>query len=167
MLTTAPTPVATEANSCAEQYLTFTVQGEEYGIPIDQVREIKVLSETTRLPNTPDYLRGVMNLRGQVLPVFDLRARFHGVPTQVTPTHVVVVLSQGTEMIGLLVDAVLDILETVAGEITPVPVRDLSDAGHFLSGLVTRDARMVALLSAAPLFELTRAGFIHPAPTTH
>ena len=64
-----------------EQFLTFTIGEEEYGVDIMTVREIKGWTETTRLPNSPEYMRGVMNLRGLIIPIFDLRARFTGALT--------------------------------------------------------------------------------------
>src|SRR6201994_2991488 len=86
---TANTPDGSDA--C--QFLTFTVGDEEYGVDIMTVREIKGWTETTRLPNTPEYMRGVMNLRGLIIPIFDLRARFTRQLTQANASHVVIILA--------------------------------------------------------------------------
>src|ERR1700759_397963 len=88
------------------QFLTFSVNGEEYGVDIMTVREIKGWTETTRLPNTPACMRGVMNLRGLIIPIFDLRARFTETLTEANANHVVIILAVDERNIGILVDAV-------------------------------------------------------------
>src|SRR5271154_2095321 len=67
---------ATSETDAASQYITFTIGSEEYGVDVMAVREIKAWTETTSLPNSPDYVRGVVNLRGHIIPIFDLRRRF-------------------------------------------------------------------------------------------
>src|SRR4051794_40786190 len=89
--------------SAEEQYVTFTVGSEEYGVNILSVREIRGWTAETKLPNMPDYVRGVVNLRGIIIPIFDLRARFGGGQTQVSRRHVVVVLQVGERTRGVLV----------------------------------------------------------------
>src|ERR1700759_4836176 len=104
-----------------QQFLTFTVQGAEYGVDIMTVREIKGWTETTRLPNSPDYMRGVMNLRGLIIPIFDLRARFGKGLTQADVKNVVIILAVTGRNIGILVDSVSDILTVDPGEIKAAP----------------------------------------------
>lgn len=136
-----------------EQYVTFTVGDEEYGINILAVREIRGWTPESRLPNLPDYVRGVINLRGVIIPIFDLRARFGGGATQVTKRHVVVVMQVGERTRGILVDAISDILAIAHDQIKPPPDIDsgLIDA-QYLSGLYTTDNRMVTLLDVEELF---------------
>ncbi len=134
------------------QFLTFTVRDEDYGVDIMTVREIKGWTETTRLPNSPTFMRGVMNLRGLVIPIFDLRARFHRELTQATAKHVIIILAVGKRTIGILVDAVSDILTVNEGDIKPKPEMDVSTKSDFISGLLSLENRMVVLLTVDQLF---------------
>jgi purine-binding chemotaxis protein CheW len=104
-----------------QQFLTFTIDEAEYGVDIMSVREVKGWSDTTRLPNRPEHIRGVLNLRGVIIPIFDLRARFSQGLTQATEKHVVVILAIGSRIAGVLVDAVSDILTVGVDEIKPAP----------------------------------------------
>ncbi len=143
------------------QHITFTVGDEEYGVNIMDVREIKGWTQATRLPNSPDYVRGVINLRGTMVPIFDLRARFGNGATEVSSTHVVVIVTVGVRVIGILVDAVSDILTIDRSDIQPVPKIDGTGEDDFIGGLVTIGGRMVALLMLERMFgfgpELTDA----------
>lgn len=147
----AAVPPVAEANAC--QFLTFTIGAEEYGVDIMTVREIKGWTETTRLPNTPDFMRGVMNLRGLIIPIFDLRTRFHLGHTEATSKHVIIILALGERNIGILVDAVSDILDASADAIKPAPSRENEKEMQCVSGLISHQERMVVLLDVEHLFE--------------
>ena len=134
------------------QFLTFTVGGEEYGVDIMTVREIKGWTETTRLPNSAESMRGVMNLRGLIIPIFDLRARFKHELTEANAKHVVIILAVGERNIGILVDAVSDILTVSDFDIKPTPETDTNNNTDFISGLISLENRMVVLLSVGKLF---------------
>jgi len=134
------------------QFLTFTVEGEEYGVDIMTVREIKGWTETTRLPNSTESMRGVMNLRGLIIPIFDLRARFKHTLTEANSKHVVIILAVGERNIGILVDAVSDILSVNHTDIQPVPELDSGANTDFVDGLISLEQRMVVLLSVGHLF---------------
>lgn len=138
----------------AQQFLTFTVESEEYGVDIMTVREIKGWTETTRLPNSPEFMRGVMNLRGLIIPIFDLRTRFRRGLTEVTPKHVVIILAVGERNIGILVDTVSDILDASADQIKPAPTADAQIDAAFISGLISLENRMVVLLNVDHLFDI-------------
>jgi len=138
----------------AQQYVTFNIADEEYGVDIMAVREIKAWTGTTRLPNAPKYMRGVINLRGVVVPIFDMRARFGLGQTDATKTHVVIIVQIGSRIIGILVDAVSDIMTISASEIRDVPRMDRTVDAQFLDGLVDYHDRMVALLAVDRLFDL-------------
>lgn len=144
---------ALSLNGTEEQYVSFTVGSEEYGVNILAVREIRGWTQESRLPNLPDYVRGVINLRGIIIPIFDLRARFGGGATEVTKRHVVVVMQVGERTRGILVDAISDILAIGQEAIKPPPDVDsgLIDAAY-LSGLYTAENRMVTLLNVDKLF---------------
>jgi len=130
-----------------QQFLTFTLGAEEYGVDIMMVREVKGWTETTRLPNTPEYIRGVLNLRGIIIPIFDLRARFTGKLTEPDAQNVVVILAVEERTVGILADTVSDILTVDSNEIKPAPEADVAISEHFVSGLIAVDGRMVVLLS--------------------
>ncbi|MBM3617299.1 MAG: purine-binding chemotaxis protein CheW [Alphaproteobacteria bacterium] len=136
------------------QFLTFTVAGEEYGVDIMTVREIKGWTETTRLPNSPAHMRGVMNLRGLIIPIFDMRARFGKGLTQADSSHVIIILAVGERNIGVLVDGVSDILSTTPEEVKPAPEVDGVPSGEdYITGLISRDERMVVLLKVGTLID--------------
>lgn len=136
-----------------QQFITFTVQGYEYGIDIMSIREIKGWTETTSLPNSPHYMRGVINLRGTVVPIMDLRSRFGMGETDARKNHVVMIVNIGSRLMGILVDAVSDILTVETSEIRAVPEVDGSHHGDILKGLVSLENRMVGLLILEGLFD--------------
>ncbi|MGE5545526.1 MAG: chemotaxis protein CheW [Solirubrobacterales bacterium] len=135
------------------QFITFTIGAEEYGIDIMAIREIKGWTASTELPNTPAYLRGVINLRGAIVPILDLRARFGGDRTEASARNVIIVVAVGTRVAGILADAVADILTVSVEDIRPVPQIDHGHADDFLTGLVTVEGRMVALLDLDHVFD--------------
>lgn len=146
--------VSTDAtNESSVQFLTFTVGDEEYGVDIMTVREVKGWSETTRLPNTPEYMRGVLNLRGVVIPIFDLRMRFGGQTTEATDKHVIVILAVGDRIAGVLVDTVSDILTVNHEEIKDSPSNGGTLDERFINGLIAVEERMVVLLDMEKLLD--------------
>lgn len=146
---TAPT---TEG-STQQQFLTFTLGDEEYGVDIMRVREVKGWTHTTRLPGTPDHVRGVLNLRGSIIPIFDLRVRFCEGMTEPTDKHVVVILAVADRIVGILADTVSDILTVTHDQIQPPPSTGSVEKDHFISGLIAIDSRMVVLLTMEQLVD--------------
>ncbi len=134
------------------QYVTFTVGEREYGIEIMLVREIRQWTPTTELPNQPRHGRGVIDIRGEVVPVQDLRVRFGGAPTEVTDSHAILIVSVRGRSIGILVDSVSDIVYINADEIRPVPEGARVADHATISGLAQQDGGMVALLNIPALF---------------
>jgi purine-binding chemotaxis protein CheW len=116
------------------------------------VREIKGWSEITHLPKQPEYVRGVLNLRGVIVPIVDLRCRFGQGVTEATPLHVVIIVQIDQQLVGLLADRVLDIVSFDASKIQPVPRTASNAEVDFLSGLVTVENAMIALINLANLF---------------
>lgn len=147
----------------ARQFISFKIGDEEYGVDIMAIREIKGWTATTELPDSPLHLRGVINLRGAIIPVFDLRARFSGQLTAATPRHVTMVVTVGSRVVGLLVDAVADIITVAAEDIQPVPDMERAGRDQFLAGLVTVEGRMVALLDLESLLQADLAGVVETA----
>ncbi len=127
------------------QLIAFSIGEQTYGVEITTVREIRAWNGATPLPNTREFVRGVINLRGTIVPIFDLRARFGDGQTLPTRNHVVVVMSVGEKWVGLLVDAVSDILTVSKDDIHAVPEGHAIDT-ELLSGIVTHDNQMVGLI---------------------
>jgi purine-binding chemotaxis protein CheW len=145
----APSPTGrdnTGPSVMATEFISFAIGEEQYGVDIMAVREIKGWSSVTQLPNQPEYMRGVLNLRGVMVPIVDLRCRFGQGLTDATPMHVVIVVQIGIKTVGLLADRVLDIVAVDAAQIQPVPQVSRSMRADFLSGLVTIDTTMIALI---------------------
>jgi purine-binding chemotaxis protein CheW len=139
------TPDGSAVSSRVES-ISFSIGEEQYGVDIMAVREIKGWTEITHLPKQPEYVRGVLNLRGVMVPIIDLRCRFGLGKTEATALHIVIVVQVEARLIGLLADRVLDILSFEATLVQPVPQIARSSRIDFLSGLVTVDGTMIALV---------------------
>lgn len=149
--------MASEAEQTAHssrtvQLVSFTVGNEEYGVDIMAVREIRAWSETTPLPNTPEVVRGVINMRGAIVPIFDLRARFGMPRTEPTKYNVVIIVSISSRIVGILVDAVSDIITINEDEIRPMPSMEQVSGLGFMEGLITVGERMVGLIGLERMF---------------
>ena len=130
----------------AAQFVTFTIGDDQYGVDIMAVREIKGWSEITHLPKQPEYVRGVLNLRGVMVPIIDLRCRFGQGLTEATAVHVVIIVQIEQRLVGLLGDTVSDIVSVDAAQIQAVPRVAQSTRIDFLAGLVTIEGAMIALI---------------------
>jgi purine-binding chemotaxis protein CheW len=146
------------------EFISFSIGGDQYGVAIMSVREIKGWSGVTHLPRQPDYVRGVLNLRGVMVPIIDLRCRFDQGTTDASPMHIVIIVQIGERLCGLLADRVLDIVSIEAANIQPVPRMQSSAGAEFLSGLVTVDDGMLALIDLEHLLSVrTGAEPVRPA----
>jgi purine-binding chemotaxis protein CheW len=132
--------------SIATELISFAIGSDQYGVDIMAVREIKGWSEITHLPKQPDYVRGVLNLRGVMVPIIDLRCRFGQGLTEATPMHIVIIVQVEDMQVGLLADRVLDIVSFEASQVQPVPRAAQSARIDFLSGLVTIEGGMIAII---------------------
>jgi purine-binding chemotaxis protein CheW len=142
----APPLMTAETSSPPSQLISFALGDDQYGVDIMAVREIKGWTAITPLPGQPDYVRGVLNLRGVIVPIVDLRCRFGQGLTSATPLHIVIVVHIAGKLVGLLADRVLDIVSLDTAEIKPVPKTAQSQRLNFLCGLVTSDEAMIALI---------------------
>jgi purine-binding chemotaxis protein CheW len=137
------------------QYLTFVCAGEEYGVEILCVQEIKGWENVTRVPYTPHYLLGVMNLRGVIVPVIDLRLRFGLRARAMDASTVVIVVrvraGHGEKTAGIVVDAVSEVYSVAPDDIKPAPSLGASAEGACVRGLATVDEKMVMLLDMGRL----------------
>jgi purine-binding chemotaxis protein CheW len=145
---------STETDSDMLQFITFRVNEQEYGVDIMSVKEIKGWVNTTILPNTPLYMRGVINLRGAIVPILDLRCRFGVGLTAATKSHVVMIVTVLERTVGILVDAVSDIITISNDDIRSIPSIDVNDHNEtILKGIVNFDDHMVALLDLNHVFD--------------
>ena len=129
------------------EFLAFKLGDEEYGIDIQTVQELRGYEAVTGLANVPDFIKGVVNLRGIIVPIMDLRARFGMESTKPTRMSVVIIINTGARTTGLLVDAVSDIISVSPDAVRPIP--DMGGGGRetLLAGLVAMADRMVSLVS--------------------
>ena len=128
------------------QFISFAISDDQYGVDIMAVREIKGWSDVTALPKQPDYVRGVLNLRGAIVPIVDLRCRFGQGKTEATALHVVIIVQIASRLVGLLADRVLDIVTLEGGQMQPVPKAAGGQSAAFIAGLATLDSGMLALI---------------------
>ncbi len=137
-------------STAENQYLTFMLSGEEYGVDILTVQELRGWEETTPIPNTPSFVLGVINLRGVVVPIVDLRDRFGLERMEYGPTTVVIIVkvqASGKErVLGIVVDAVSEVYDINKKDMQPPPDMEGSISIDFVTGLATMDEKMVILL---------------------
>ncbi|MDE1893609.1 MAG: purine-binding chemotaxis protein CheW [Pseudomonadota bacterium] len=133
------------------QQLTFSLADEEYGVDILSVREIRGWSRVTRIPQTPSYVLGVLNLRGSVVPVMDLRLRFGLEREAYDDTTVTIIVAIAERLFGIVVDSVSDVLDVDPAAIKPVPDMGLVVDTRYLKGLATHNERMLMLLDVHKL----------------
>ncbi len=128
------------------EIVSFRVAGQDFCIDIGSVREIRGWTATTVLPHAPDYIRGVMNLRGAVLPVVDLSARLGFGTTEPSERHVVIIVTIGSKTVGMLVDAVSDILSAPTDDFQPTPDVVSDKAKAFVEAVLSVEDRLIRLI---------------------
>ena len=134
------------------QIVVAELAKEEYGIPIMQVQEIIKPPEITRIPNMPDFLEGIINLRGKIIPIIDLRKRFHLEEKGMTEETRVVVTNIEGQSIGLVADSVSDVIRLAQDSIDPIPSMMSQIDSEFLSGVGKLDKRIIILLNIEKVF---------------
>jgi purine-binding chemotaxis protein CheW len=148
------TQVAETRNAAVDagshQVLTFTLGDETYGVDILRVQEIRGYSTVTRIPQAPAHVLGVLNLRGSIVPIVDMRMRFNLDRAEYTPLTVIIVLSvesaAGRRDIGVVVDGVSDVIDVQNADIKPAPELGAQVSTEFIEGLAAVSGRMVMLL---------------------
>ena len=134
------------SGSTAREFLSFRIGAQEFCIDIMAVREIRGWTPATALPHAPSYVRGIVNLRGTVLPVLDLADRLGFGKAELTPQHVIIVIQIDVRIVGLLVSSVCDILAVTDDMLQPTPDIASGPARAFVQGLLNVQDKMVSLL---------------------
>ena len=138
------------ARAEAGKYLTFGLGAEAYGLPILSVREINRLIDATEVPDAPPAMRGVINLRGRVIPLLDLRVRFGLPPADATESTCTIIIEATTGLVGMVVDDVREVVEFEAAAISPTPPA-VDSANRYIAGVAQRDEAITLLLDPAHL----------------
>ena len=145
-------PSGDEARGETRQYVAFELGEQLFGVGITVVREIRQWTPTAELPDQPVCGRGVLDIRGEIVPVYDLQARLGGPVVEVTESHMVLILSIGARNLGILVDAVSEIISISPAELRPVPEGSRSVEPGTITNLAAYGDRMIALLNCEVLF---------------
>lgn len=135
-----------DSAGAVNQFLTFSLGNEEYGIDILKVQEIKGYSAVTHIPNAPVHVKGIMNLRGTVVPVVDLRAKFAMHAVEYSKFTVIIVVMVAEKIAGLIVDAVRDVLNISTADVRPAPDLGARCDTQFISGVVSLGDQLAVLL---------------------
>ena len=133
------------------EYLTFILGTEEYGIEILKVQEIRSYEAVTKIANTPNFIKGVVNLRGNIVPIVDLRMRFKLTNAEYNDTTVVIILNINNRTMGIVVDGVSDVLQLNSTQISPVPELVSNIDTKYLLGLGSVEERMLILVDIEQL----------------
>ena len=128
------------------EYLTFRLGEEEYGIDILKVQEIRGYEQPTRIANAPSFIKGVVNLRGVIVPIVDLRLKFNLGSAEYNDFTVVIILNLGVRVVGIVVDSVSDVMELAPEQIRPAPEVGAAVEADFITGLGTLNDRMLILI---------------------
>jgi purine-binding chemotaxis protein CheW len=139
------------SREAAREVLVFVLGAEEYGVDILKVQEIRGYDKVTPIPSAPDYLKGVVNLRGIIVPIVDMRVKFRLAEVRYDQFTVVVILRIASRVIGLVVDGVSDVIALTASEVKEAPHLGSVVDSSFIAGLATQDDRMVLLLDIEKL----------------
>ncbi|MDP3087428.1 MAG: chemotaxis protein CheW [Methylotenera sp.] len=140
-----------KAKSAAGEYLTFVLGTEEYGLEILKVQEIRGYDAVTQIANTPDFIKGVVNLRGKIVPIVDLRIKFHLGKVEYDEFTVVIILNLNGRVVGIVVDGVSDVMALKDDQIRDVPSLVTSIDTKYIVGLATVEQQMLILVDIEQL----------------
>jgi len=143
----------TRSTDVLAQVVTFSLAGEEFGIPILEVREIIRMADITPVPKAPDFVEGVINLRGQIIPVVDLRKRFNIPCNEADATTRIIVIEVNNSVLGLIVDGVDEVLRIPADTIAPPPALVAGGIGsEYIRGISHFNGKMIILIEMSKVF---------------
>jgi purine-binding chemotaxis protein CheW len=140
------------------QYLTFQLMSEQYGVAIETVREINQFGEITPVPRTPEYVKGVMNLRGKIIPVVNLRIKFGMEAQGTTRDTCIIVIDTEIGQVGMIVDSVKEVVDLQENQIEPSPVLGNGNAMSFVRGMGKVDNLVVILVDIVSAFSSEQMG---------
>jgi purine-binding chemotaxis protein CheW len=161
--TAVPGQTANVADNTGNEFLAFTLGKEEYGIQILKVQELRGYETVTRIANAPEFVKGVVNLRGIIVPIVDMRIKFNlGEPTYDQFT-VVIILNIAGRVVGMVVDSVSDVITLTADQIKPAPDMGTAFNSNYLIGLGTLEDRMLILVDIDRLMSSAEMGLIEAA----
>ena len=157
---TAPAAEQSAKDVSTDEFLAFTLGKEEYGIHILKVQELRGYETPTRIANAPDFIKGVVNLRGIIVPIVDMRIKFNlGTPTYDQFT-VVIILNINGRVVGMVVDSVSDVITLSTDQIKPAPEMGTALNTDYLIGLGTLEQRMLILVDIDKLMSSSEMGLI-------
>lgn len=154
------TKTSTAALAHAGKYLTFSLACEEYGLEILKVREIIGIMDITAVPRTPDHVKGVINLRGKVIPVVDLRLKFDMEEAKRTEETCIIVVSVGDVEIGIIVDQVSEVIDIVGDDIEATPAFGADVEADFILGMGKTNGRVTILLDIDKVLDGADSDFV-------
>ena len=159
MHTKTASPITASASSALE-FLSFTLGQEEYGIDIQKVQELRGYDTVTRIANAPEHIKGVVNLRGIIVPIIDMRIKFDLGPPSYDQFTVVIILNIGGRVMGMVVDSVSDVITLKPEQIRPAPSMGSVLDAQYLTGLGTLDERMLILIDLDRLMSSDEMGLV-------
>jgi purine-binding chemotaxis protein CheW len=149
-----------QVSSGAREYLTFRLDQEEYGIDILKVQEIRGYEPPTRVANAPDFLKGVVNLRGTIVPIVDMRLKFNCAQAEYNAFTVVIILNLRNRIVGIVVDSVSDVMELPPESLKPAPdIESVIESGAVI-GLGSLGDRMLILIDIERLMSAPDMGLV-------
>jgi len=149
------------------QYLTFQLMAEQYGVPIETVREINRVTEITPVPKTPDFVKGVMNLRGKIIPVVNLRVKFGMDAQDYTRDTCIIVIDTEIGQVGMIVDSVKEVVDLQDNQIEPSPMLGNESSMSFVRGMGKIDNRVIILVDVVSAFspdQMSMMSHMSPQP---
>jgi purine-binding chemotaxis protein CheW len=152
-----------ETNVAREEFLSFRLGNEDYAIDILQVREIRAHEPVTHIANAPAYLKGVINLRGAIVPIVDMRVKLALAKADYDATTVLIILNIASRPVGIVVDAVSDVVKLAPGEIRPPPTWHGGIETGFIKGLASVDDRLLIVMDIAGLLMAPDAALVEKA----
>ncbi|SFM30921.1 CheW protein [Ectothiorhodospira mobilis] len=144
----------------SREYLTFTLGEEEYGIDILNVQEIRGYDAVTKIANAPDFIKGVINMRGVIVPIIDMRLKFNLGEVEYNQFTVVIILNVTGRVIGMVVDGVSDVVALRQDQIRPAPEFGAVLDTDYIEGLATLDERMVIVVDIERLMSSNEMGLV-------
>ena len=152
-----------DVESTGQEYLVFTLGDEEYGIEILKVQEIRGYERITRIANAPNFIIGVTNLRGVIVPIVDLRVKFNLSTAAINEDTVIIVLTLIDRVVGIVVDGVSDVISLISDQIKPAPEFSATLSTEYLLGLGTLEERMLILMDIEKLLSSQEMALVEQA----